>query len=66
MTDAGAVANRVRSPCISVCSLDEEDICVGCYRSVGEITDWSAMTDSERREVLLRAQLRCAQKYPGR
>jgi hypothetical protein len=26
-------------PCIQVCLLDKEDICVGCYRSAEEITD---------------------------
>ena len=28
------------SPCISVCLLDENDICTGCFRSADEITDW--------------------------
>ena len=26
------------SPCISVCVLDENDICVGCFRSADEIS----------------------------
>ena len=30
----------VKSPCISVCALDEEDICMGCFRSLREISDW--------------------------
>ncbi|MEX1032521.1 MAG: DUF1289 domain-containing protein, partial [Cellvibrionaceae bacterium] len=30
----------VKSPCISICLLDEEDICVGCYRSGSEISRW--------------------------
>lgn len=43
---------RARSPCVSVCALDEEDICIGCHRSADEIMHWTRMTDDERREVL--------------
>lgn len=46
------VTDRVRSPCVSVCALDENDICIGCHRSGDEITDWSTMTDEERKAVL--------------
>ena len=28
----------VASPCVHVCALDDEDICIGCQRSVAEIT----------------------------
>ena len=30
----------VKSPCIRNCCLDENDICLGCFRSVEEITSW--------------------------
>jgi predicted Fe-S protein YdhL (DUF1289 family) len=47
-----------QSPCISVCLLDEGDVCVGCYRSAEEITDWF-MADAEgKREILARAERR--------
>lgn len=42
----------VASPCVSVCALDEEDICVGCQRTVAEITRWGRMDNPERRSVL--------------
>ncbi|MBA1203703.1 DUF1289 domain-containing protein [Pseudomonas capeferrum] len=42
----------VASPCVSVCALDEDDICVGCQRTVAEITQWGRMDNSERRSVL--------------
>ena len=48
----------VRSPCVHVCALDEQDICIGCQRSAAEITRWMSMSDSERREVLLRCSER--------
>jgi predicted Fe-S protein YdhL (DUF1289 family) len=42
----------VESPCIRVCVLDDEDICVGCFRSVGEICAWSSASDAERRLIV--------------
>lgn len=46
------VADKVRSPCVSVCALDDKDMCVGCQRTGDEITRWSQMSNEERREVL--------------
>jgi predicted Fe-S protein YdhL (DUF1289 family) len=43
----------VRSPCVSICALDDADICVGCQRTVDEITGWSRMSNDERRAVLV-------------
>ncbi|HSG87602.1 MAG TPA: DUF1289 domain-containing protein [Pseudomonadales bacterium] len=43
---------RVASPCVSVCALDEQDVCVGCFRSAREITDWFELDDEARLEVL--------------
>jgi len=43
------------SPCISVCMLDENDICIGCFRSADEITDWLMASAEEKREILRRA-----------
>ena len=42
----------VKSPCVSICALDEQDICTGCQRTVSEITRWSRMDNDERRQVL--------------
>ncbi|MBV7563698.1 DUF1289 domain-containing protein [Pseudomonas sp. sia0905] len=42
----------VASPCVHVCALDEQDICIGCQRNVDEITRWSRMENDERRQVL--------------
>lgn len=48
----------VASPCVSICALDDDDICTGCQRNVDEITRWSRMDNAERREVLLRCHER--------
>ena len=47
-----------QSPCISVCRLDDGDICVGCFRSANEITDWFMAGADEKRDILQRARQR--------
>lgn len=42
----------VKSPCISVCALDKQDVCTGCQRTAVEITQWGRMSDDQRRDVL--------------
>ncbi|MFV8570675.1 DUF1289 domain-containing protein [Marinobacter sp. SBS5] len=46
------VRDKVRSPCVSVCALNDDDVCIGCQRTGDEILRWSSMTDEERRQVL--------------
>lgn len=46
------VADKVGSPCVSICALDGNDLCVGCYRTGDEIMRWSQMSNEQRREVL--------------
>jgi predicted Fe-S protein YdhL (DUF1289 family) len=41
----------VSSPCTGVCRL-ENDICVGCGRSTAQITQWSQMSEAERRQIM--------------
>ena len=42
----------VASPCVSICALDEQDVCTGCQRTVAEIGRWGRMDNTERRAVL--------------
>lgn len=44
---------RVPSPCVSICALDHDDVCLGCQRTVKEITDWHALNNDQRRGVLV-------------
>ncbi len=44
--------SQVTSPCSSICSLNEDDVCIGCYRTRSEIRDWLHMPGSQKREVL--------------
>ena len=52
----------IKSPCISVCALDVDDVCLGCYRTMEEITQWALMENDQRREVLLKSQQRAKER----
>jgi len=44
----------VASPCINVCQMNETtQQCLGCYRTVEEITKWWDMSADEQRALLL-------------
>ncbi len=49
---------RVKSPCVAVCALDEDDICLGCYRTADEITDWFMASDDDKRAIVRRSEER--------
>ncbi len=55
-----------RSPCVSVCVLDDADVCVGCYRTAEEVTDWFLASNREKREILQRARQRMEEANPIR
>jgi len=41
----------VDSPCTNVCTLDS-GLCVGCGRTIAEITSWQSMSEDEREHVI--------------
>ena len=42
------------SPCVSICRLDEDGVCLGCKRTKQEIQRWTEMSSAERRLVMER------------
>jgi hypothetical protein len=36
------------SPCVLVCTLDEDKICLGCGRSLAQISGWALMNRDEQ------------------
>ncbi|MCX6956179.1 MAG: DUF1289 domain-containing protein [Verrucomicrobia bacterium] len=54
------------SPCIRVCRLDGEGVCVGCFRTRGEIACWPALNDGEKTGVLAGAEERRRLASEGR
>ncbi len=58
MTPPALPQPRVESPCINVCTLDAQKVCIGCGRTIEEIAVWSRLDDEERRAVCELAQSR--------
>jgi uncharacterized protein len=58
MTSQSAPRPRVESPCIKVCVLDANSVCIGCGRTIDEIADWSRMSVEEQRLACERAEQR--------
>lgn len=56
-TEGGPIA----SPCKLVCVVDPVSrLCIGCGRSVGEITRWTSYTDAERAAIMADLDARLA------
>ncbi len=44
---------EVESPCVKLCVIHpDERICVGCLRSIDEISSWSRLTPAERTTIM--------------
>ena len=52
------------SPCVRNCCLDDDNVCLGCGRTLAEIVRWSNATDAEKREILARSRLRASKRRP--
>ena len=51
----------VESPCNHDCVLNADNLCLGCFRTINEITDWAQKPQSEQLEILERCRQRVAQ-----
>jgi predicted Fe-S protein YdhL (DUF1289 family) len=54
--------NQFSSPCVGTCCLDTNDICLGCFRSLEEITRWTLVNEQTRQDFLANAKDR-AQRH---
>lgn len=48
----------VRSPCMSICALDDKNVCVGCFRTSNEIKGWSNFSSEEKKAVIAETKIR--------
>lgn len=46
--------SNIRSPCIRHCTLNDNDICIGCLRNVEEILRWAGASVSDKQQILER------------
>ena len=52
------ILGMVKSPCVAICALDANDLCIGCYRTSDEITQWGEMNNDEKRKVNQKVAIR--------
>ncbi|WP_260293820.1 DUF1289 domain-containing protein [Sedimenticola hydrogenitrophicus] len=50
----------LHSPCVRMCTLDDDDICLGCGRSLEEIKGWAGYSEDTRTRLLLECKRRLA------
>ena len=47
----------VKSPCVAVCKIDHESgYCIGCNRTIEEITNWSSFNDIQKKKILMKVK----------
>ena len=45
--------NELDSPCVNICIVHPQaNICTGCFRTIDEISNWSRMSESERKGII--------------
>jgi len=57
----------IPSPCINICKMDDlSGLCLGCFRTLDEITVWSRTDDAQRANILAAVtQRRLANPLPS-
>ncbi|MDT8438825.1 MAG: DUF1289 domain-containing protein [Wenzhouxiangellaceae bacterium] len=63
MSDPALQLQPIESPCVSICRLDDDGVCVGCFRTAGEIAGWLGYSDDERRAIMQQLPARAEQLF---
>lgn len=63
MSEPAVKLEPVTSPCVNVCRLDENDMCVGCFRTSREIAEWLSYTPGQRAEIIERLPARAESRF---
>jgi len=48
----------MKSPCIRMCTLNDDEVCLGCGRLLTEITSWTGYSEQQRKNVSTECVLR--------
>ena len=43
----------VETPCVQICVIDDDGLCVGCARTLDEIGSWSGWSAAKRSAIML-------------
>ncbi len=46
------IMERPDSPCLGICALDEQDLCIGCRRTLEEIARWEDLEADAQWQVI--------------
>lgn len=46
------MSQKALSPCVRNCCLDQDDVCLGCARTLDEILRWSKLSNPERQLIM--------------
>ena len=50
--------SNIASPCKNTCSVNKDNICAGCGRTVDEISDWASANDVVKQEIVVNSEKR--------
>jgi len=50
--------NVIASPCVRNCCLNNDDICIGCFRHLDEIMDWQSASNDKKSAIIIKCQQR--------
>ncbi len=54
--------NEIDSPCVKICVIHPASgLCMGCLRSIDEISDWGKMASGQRRALIAALPARATQ-----
>jgi predicted Fe-S protein YdhL (DUF1289 family) len=49
-------SDRLASPCVRNCCLDDDNVCMGCGRKLDEIVAWGTASDADKAAILERSR----------
>ncbi len=53
MSENEPIKEEIESPCLRLCAVDgRTGFCMGCYRTLKEITSWARLTPEARRDIM--------------
>jgi hypothetical protein len=44
--------DSIASPCVGICCVGDDGVCIGCFRSVAELTAWPTASDADKLAIL--------------
>jgi len=50
--------DTIKTPCIGVCTVGDQGLCLGCFRSMDEITHWLSFSQDEIKDIMQQLPVR--------